>query len=91
MLFDLPKCPRCGDSHAGVKFVAFKRHAGDPSPTHWATCPTTGEPIQVRLGGERLADGNPELVPASVWLHLLAHLERGEIDKARDFLRKMAS
>jgi hypothetical protein len=40
----LSKCPRCGDSHNGLRVASFK------VPvlriwTQWAMCPTTQEPI----------------------------------------------
>lgn len=51
-------CARCGGTHDGVEFQALGRpievgatptlvRAVNPIPTltHWAPCPTTGEPI----------------------------------------------
>lgn len=45
--FDLVGCARCdGDGHPNLTFKKFKLPAGENDEwTHWATCPTTGEPI----------------------------------------------
>jgi hypothetical protein len=45
------RCARCGEDHDAIAFVPFKRPPlqdhprEDPYATHWASCPTTGEPI----------------------------------------------
>ncbi len=40
-------CARCGADHADLAFQAFAR---PPLPsTHWAPCPTTGEPILLQV------------------------------------------
>lgn len=40
---DVCTCPRCDGYHTGVRFIAF--HRGPDIYTHWALCPTTGEPL----------------------------------------------
>ena len=45
-------CPRCGEDHEPI---AFQPLAGHDRYSHWAQCPTTGQPI---LG--RLEDRNEE-------------------------------
>lgn len=40
--FAAEPCPRCAGVHA-VEMVRFT--SMPPEYTHWATCPTTGEPI----------------------------------------------
>lgn len=44
------RCARCGAYHTGLEFVAL----GQPifEYTHWAPCPTTGEPILMRRENE---------------------------------------
>jgi len=37
-------CARCGQNHEGLTFRPFAR-ARNPHYSHWALCPTTGEPI----------------------------------------------
>lgn len=44
-------CARCGSDHAKISFqplthpVVVDDHIGDLVFTHWAPCPTNGEPI----------------------------------------------
>lgn len=47
--FDQEGCARCGgDGHPGITFTRLT-HPSEPCPgmrgTHWAPCPTNGEPI----------------------------------------------
>lgn len=47
---DIVGCARChGDGHEGLTFKRLTHPVADPDgrpiATHWATCPTTGEPI----------------------------------------------
>lgn len=47
---DMQGCARChGDGHPGIEFRKFNEPCEIPGlgigATHWATCPTTGEPI----------------------------------------------
>jgi hypothetical protein len=50
---DIVGCARChGDGHKGLKFRKLTHPVEVlngaewvPGPTHWATCPTNGEPI----------------------------------------------
>ena len=37
-------CARCGQDHE-LEFRRFQRPMQRTGYTHWATCPTTGEPI----------------------------------------------
>lgn len=41
------KCARCEKDHEPMCFLPFKRPVQPPNQnvTHWASCPTTGEPI----------------------------------------------
>lgn len=49
-------CPRCGEPHLDVVFKPLGRPSiskldgveGAVRHSHWATCPTTGEPILMR-------------------------------------------
>ncbi len=87
-VFDVPRCCRCGCNHKALVFTPFKRHAGDPSPTHWATCPDTGEPIAAQLTGARLGVAAVvELQEAGVIAGALSLLESGEIEAAKNILR----
>lgn len=47
---NLQGCARCGKDHR-VRFKELQRPmvAGDSTLTHWAICPTTGEPIMMRF------------------------------------------
>lgn len=47
---DLLGCARCGGEHM-VRFKPLRNpiQMGDVVLTHWATCPTTKEPILMRL------------------------------------------
>jgi hypothetical protein len=44
-------CARCdGEGHNNIVFCRFDRPAGTNGEyTHWATCPTTGEPILMKF------------------------------------------
>lgn len=53
-------CARCGGDHDGLAFKLFTRpfappEAGGIAWTHWAPCPTTGDPIM-----QMIAEPNPE-------------------------------
>jgi hypothetical protein len=49
------RCARCGQDHPQLVFKKFLRsveadEVGDnPSWTHWAPCPTNGDPILMRV------------------------------------------
>lgn len=48
----IQSCARCGEDHDGLTFVPFQRppmqdDESGPFATHWARCPTTGDPILV--------------------------------------------
>lgn len=43
----LLNCARCGETHHGIKWRMLTRPCGDD--THWAPCPTNGEPILMRI------------------------------------------
>lgn len=50
MKVSVTACARCGADHADLEFRALERHFAPPeaSPivwTHWAACPTNGDPI----------------------------------------------
>lgn len=51
--FTIKGCARCrGEGHKALIFREFKYPAGQdsgPPLTHWALCPTTGEPILMAL------------------------------------------
>jgi len=40
-------CARCGEAHDRLKFQKLIRPIKEN--THWATCPTTGEPIVLSI------------------------------------------
>lgn len=48
---NVKNCARCGQSHDNIDFQPFTISTnlydsnGDGSYTHWALCPTNGEPI----------------------------------------------
>ncbi len=42
----LVSCERCGQDHDGVVFKKLDHPVRDL--THWATCPTNGQPILMR-------------------------------------------
>lgn len=47
---DVGHCARCKDDHDAVAFAKLTHPvegitAGEPTMTHWAPCPTNGEPI----------------------------------------------
>lgn len=46
----IPRCTRCDESHSQLPVKPLSR----PFQvfTHWATCPTTGDPILLLLGAE---------------------------------------
>jgi hypothetical protein len=51
-LISLRPCDRCGDVHLKIMFKPFaKRDVG--SWTHWALCPTNGEPVLMRFRSEK--------------------------------------
>jgi hypothetical protein len=49
--FSIAECARCGDDHLddSLEAVTFDRRPDwdGECPTHWATCPNTGDPIMV--------------------------------------------
>lgn len=50
--FDLNGCARCdGEGHPGLTFepLTYPLEIGDAVLTHWAPCPTNGEPILLRF------------------------------------------
>lgn len=47
MRVDIESCARCGEDHHGLDFTRFNRQMDEW--THWALCPTTGEPIELRI------------------------------------------
>jgi len=49
---DLYRCSRCGENHKNVQLKEFKKPPG--KNTHWARCPTTGDPILVVINYENL-------------------------------------
>jgi hypothetical protein len=50
---NITNCARCGKNHATVQAFAFV----NPPPrfTHWATCPTTADPILITVMDDREA------------------------------------
>lgn len=45
--YKLDTCPRCGGAHPGLKFRPLAKAPGEAN--HWATCPTTKEPIMAKV------------------------------------------
>lgn len=50
-ILNITGCARChGDGHKGLVFERLLHPVEvDPPLTHWATCPTTGEPILMAI------------------------------------------
>ena len=46
IITDVGNCARCGGDHLSVVFRPYKQAMYN---THWATCPTTGEPINLHI------------------------------------------
>lgn len=45
----ITKCVRCGDKHENLVFTSLSQPGNDPDDwTHWAACPTNGEPILLK-------------------------------------------
>jgi hypothetical protein len=44
-------CSRCGEYHKQLVFKKFTNPIDDTNGkwTHWATCPTTGDPVLMRI------------------------------------------
>jgi hypothetical protein len=44
-------CARCGEDHEGLEFKLFTHVVDDMDGpwTHWALCPTNGEPILMKI------------------------------------------
>lgn len=52
---DLPGCARChGDGHDGLLFSPLTHPVvdGEGTWTHWAPCPTNGEPILLQVNDD---------------------------------------
>jgi hypothetical protein len=47
MISNVRGCARCGGDHPKLEFKKFKNPCIER--THWALCPTTGEPILMRI------------------------------------------
>lgn len=47
MVLDVGRCARCGEDHKQLTF--FKLARPTPRYKYWATCPTNGEPILMRV------------------------------------------
>lgn len=47
ILPELHNCGRCGETHAGLVFARFTR--ANDHYSHWCLCPTSGEPILMRV------------------------------------------
>lgn len=57
-LTNIKNCNRCGGDHDGLVAAKFKHPFAPPecAPiawTHWATCPTTGDPILVMVKDDK--------------------------------------
>lgn len=50
----IERCARCGEDHATVEFERLARpiEVGEVTLTHWAPCPTNGEPILMQVVAE---------------------------------------
>lgn len=57
-------CPRCGDSHEPLEFIQFTNHSGSADWSHYAFCPSTGEPICLRYAGGDYMPGVSEMESA---------------------------
>jgi len=45
-------CPRCEENHELIEFKRFIKVDSVKLPSHWGTCPKTGEPILLKMIGE---------------------------------------
>ena len=64
----LPHCPRCWASHDPIAFTPFIR----PSEmTHFAVCPTTGEPIVCDM--RQITRAKPENLPQTILVERRCH------------------
>ena len=45
---DLERCARCGGKHLRLSFKPFL-NPPDPCMTHYALCPTNGEPVMMNV------------------------------------------
>ena len=41
------RCPRCGDGHESL--ITYRYRKPDDEFTHWAKCPNTGEPFDLKF------------------------------------------
>lgn len=48
---DIGACARCGRDHHGLRFRLLDRPMEDGADayTHWAPCPTNGQPVVLRV------------------------------------------
>ena len=54
MNVNIRHCARCGGDHDGLEFRSFDLPAG--KFTHWAPCPTNGEPVLMTVKGASLEE-----------------------------------
>lgn len=58
IVLDVGNCARCRENHEGLVFRKLRRPVSSEQ-THWATCPTTGEPIILRIMPDNTTRGLP--------------------------------
>ena len=58
--YGLTNCARCGGDHLDLSYRTFARPVPEGDGlgdwTHWALCPTNGEPILIRMIVQRASD-----------------------------------
>jgi hypothetical protein len=81
VIFGLKPCPRCGQDHLAEESVSFQVFAKPPQGfSHWAKCPTNGEPIMLCLFANSidhlpLDQRTPEHIDRQEKLALLAEVQ----------------
>ncbi len=54
---ELTGCARCGETHRGLVFKPLTQTSklGEMLMTHWAPCPTNGEPVMLLRGPKQVS------------------------------------
>lgn len=50
---DVDNCARCEEDHKGLKFKEFVRPLQTSASTHWCMCPTSKEPILMKIVSDK--------------------------------------
>lgn len=65
-LQDVRSCSRCGGDHDSLRFARFKNLPSFLVVSHWAMCPTTGEPVLLWFEPDEDEGGDGE--PVLLWV-----------------------